>query len=225
MLRSGRVVTGVLTVLAALVLTGCSGGIGTTAGTAAVAPNENARASDEDLRQAGAVVTQVVAKKLPRIGDVVTDSQGWVFYRWDEDSAKPPTSNCDESCADTWPPIIVEDGDDLPTLRGVDPDDVGTVERDNGELQLTIGGWPMYRYAYDAEPGDWSGQAANGTWFVATKDGRKNLKQLQGPGDSAEGSEESQESQEQDTENSSDGGSGENETQSDDYGDGGSGGY
>ena len=72
-----------------------------------------------------------------------------------------------------------EDG--KPKLNGVDPDDVGTVTRADGTKQLTIGDWPVYRYAGDKKPGQWLGQNVGSKWFVIKPDGTKNLTCLPKP--------------------------------------------
>jgi predicted lipoprotein with Yx(FWY)xxD motif len=118
------------------------------------------------------LTTELVAKKLPRMGAVVTDQGGWVLYRFDKDTAKPSKSNCDGACARIWPPAVT---DGNPALTGVSAEKVGTVARADGGRQLTLGGWPLYRYAGDVQPGNWKGQAVNGTWFVSAPDGKKNL--------------------------------------------------
>jgi hypothetical protein len=41
--------------------------------------------------------------------------------------------------------------------------------------QLTVAGWPVYRYVGDKKPGTWRGQNVNGTWFVIKPTGAKNL--------------------------------------------------
>jgi hypothetical protein len=56
---------------------------------------------------------------------------------------------------------------------GVKQADIGTVERDDGSLQVTIGGWPVYRFSKDKKPGDTFGQGVGGTWFGVTPDGKK----------------------------------------------------
>ncbi|NUT94906.1 MAG: hypothetical protein HOY78_23075, partial [Saccharothrix sp.] len=40
-----------------------------------------------------------------KLGTVLTDKDGMTLYRFDKDSAKPPTSNCDGDCAKKWPPL------------------------------------------------------------------------------------------------------------------------
>ncbi len=109
---------------------------------------------------------------VARMGEVVKDEKGWVLYRFDKDTPDPSKSNCDGDCAKIWPPALT-DGE--PELDGVASDDVGTVERKDGTKQLTLGGWPVYRYIGDKKPGQWKGQGVGGTWFVVKPDGKKNL--------------------------------------------------
>ncbi|MFE9956646.1 hypothetical protein [Micromonospora sp. NPDC005299] len=130
------------------------------------APADKAPPSDVQLTD------ELVGKKLPRMGKVVTDQDGWVLYRFDKDSADPPQSNCVDKCAQVWPPALT---DGNPQLQGVSDDKVGTVTRQDGTRQITIGGWPVYRYIGDKKPGQWKGQGVGGTWFVVDPNGKKNL--------------------------------------------------
>jgi predicted lipoprotein with Yx(FWY)xxD motif len=118
------------------------------------------------------------AKTIAKMGKVVTDQNGWVLYRFDTDTAKPAKSNCVQKCAKIWPPAAT---DGNPKLTGVDPALVGTVSRDDGTMQITLNGWPLYRYVGDLKPGQWKGQNVGGTWFVAAPDGKKNLTCLPSP--------------------------------------------
>ncbi|MEV4200159.1 COG4315 family predicted lipoprotein [Micromonospora globbae] len=111
-------------------------------------------------------------KKVPRMGKVVTDQDGWILYRFDKDTADPSSSNCVDTCAEVWPPALT---DGNPQLSGVSDDKVGTITRQDGTRQLTLGGWPLYRYIGDKKPGQWKGQGVSGTWFVVAPDGKKNL--------------------------------------------------
>ncbi|MFD0318699.1 SCO0930 family lipoprotein [Streptomyces flavalbus] len=104
------------------------------------------------------------------IGDLVTDSAGRTLYRFDEDTAKPPKSNCDGDCATAWPPVPA---DDAAAGAGIDEAMLGEVTRADGTKQLTIGGWPAYRYAKDVNPGDTKGQGVKGTWYALAPDGKK----------------------------------------------------
>ena len=142
--------------------------------TAAAEPEATATAEAADQAAPADVrlTDQLIAKKLPRMGAVVTDQDGWVLYRFDKDSADPPSSNCVDKCAQVWPPALT---DGNPQLRGVSDDKVGTITRQDGTRQLTVGGWPVYRYIGDKKPGQWKGQGVGGTWFVIDPNGKKNL--------------------------------------------------
>ncbi|MBW1603611.1 hypothetical protein JJV70_16165 [Streptomyces sp. JJ66] len=104
------------------------------------------------------------------LGKVVTDSEGWTLYRFEEDSAKPPKATCEGDCASAWPPVPA---DDAKAASGMDAALVGSVERADGSKQLTLGGWPVYRYAKDTKPGDASGHGVGGTWNALAPDGGK----------------------------------------------------
>ncbi|WP_445525470.1 SCO0930 family lipoprotein [Streptomyces cyslabdanicus] len=105
-----------------------------------------------------------------RLGKVVTDSAGMTLYRFDDDTAKPPNSHCEADCATAWPPVPA---DDATAGAGIDKALLGQVTRADGTKQLTIGGWPAYRYAKDTKAGQTSGQGVNGKWFALAPDGKK----------------------------------------------------
>ncbi|MGW0562238.1 SCO0930 family lipoprotein [Streptomyces sp. NPDC003016] len=105
-----------------------------------------------------------------KLGEVVTDSRGFTLYRFDKDTAGPPKSNCEGDCAKAWPVVPAGGATAAP---GTDGSAIGEVARADGTKQLTVGGWPMYRFAKDTEPGDAKGQGVGGTWFAAAPDGKK----------------------------------------------------
>lgn len=95
-----------------------------------------------------------------------------VLYRFDEDSADPPASSCYGECATTWPPVTVEEKGSV-YLAGVPEQNIGAIRRQDGAVQLTVGGWPVYRFARDEKPGDLNGQGVGGTWFAVGPDGER----------------------------------------------------
>jgi predicted lipoprotein with Yx(FWY)xxD motif len=117
--------------------------------------------------------TKLTATKVARMGETVQDQDGFVLYRFDKDEDDPAKSNCNGDCAAIWPAALTNDGE--PELDGVDESLVGTVTRADGTKQLTLKGWPLYRYIGDKKPGQWKGQNVSGTWFVITPKGTKNL--------------------------------------------------
>ena len=115
--------------------------------------------------------TILTANSTAKLGTVVIDGLGWTLYRSDADSAKPPRSACLGSCTDEWPPVLMQAG--TPVYEGVDPADVGTITREDGRKQVTIGGWPVYRHATDSAPGAVDGQGAHSSWWAVTPTGGK----------------------------------------------------
>ncbi|MFG2297888.1 SCO0930 family lipoprotein [Streptomyces sp. NPDC048603] len=113
------------------------------------------------------------------IGALLTDSAGFTLYRFDPDTAKPPKATCEGDCAKAWPPVPAGD---VKAAQGQDPSLIGEVVRGDGSKQLTVGGWPAYRFAKDAAPGDTKGQGVGGTWFALAADGKKASKAPAGGG-------------------------------------------
>ncbi|RSM59864.1 hypothetical protein DMB66_26905 [Actinoplanes sp. ATCC 53533] len=137
---------------------------------------------DWALRNGGApdARTAPIAKKWVQLtagsaGDldpVVVNGAGLTLYRFDTDTASPSKSNCAGACAVTWPPLTVQQGGKI-FIDGIRKKDVGVVKRDDGTLQVTIKGWPAYRFAKDTQPGDTKGQGVGGVWFGLRPDGGK----------------------------------------------------
>ncbi len=179
--RALGVATGLLA-LAALATTACAqqvrntsgAGAGQVAATAPPAGQPVAAPSSAApvVEPVGITTDKLVATSIPKMGKVVTDAKGWVLYRFDKDTANPPKSNCYNACAQVWPPMLT---DGNPVLDGVDPANVGVITRDDGGRQLTLNGWPLYRYAGDPKPGAWKGQGVSHTWWVSDPTGKKNL--------------------------------------------------
>jgi predicted lipoprotein with Yx(FWY)xxD motif len=167
---------GALVALAALALSACapvddSSYASEVAGQTTTGSPE-APADEPVVKQEPDLTAKLVARKVPRMGKVVTDEKGWILYRFDADTADPPASNCNDDCERVWPPAYT---DGNPVVEGIQPDLVGTVTRDDGTRQLTIDGWPVYRYIGDKKPGQWTGQAVAAKWFVIAPTGKKNL--------------------------------------------------
>ena|SRR5689334_3390426 len=124
---------------------------------------------------APAPAAALTASPTDALGTVVVDGTGFTLYRFDKDKPKPSKSNCNGACAVQWPPALVESADAAKNVQldGVDRAVVGTVKRADGALQLTIGGWPVYRFSGDKQAGDTAGQGIGKTWFAVTPTGKK----------------------------------------------------
>lgn len=168
---------------ALLTMTACGGSDGDNANDKGVAPagdssslapgyGEGGSAGSDkaggDAAKTGPAGTLSLSNDA-KLGQIVTDSKGWTLYRFEEDTAKPPTSTCDGDCASAWPPVPASDAT---AASGMDASLVGQVTRDDGDSQLTLDGWPVYRYAKDAEPGDTTGHGVGGNWNALAADGK-----------------------------------------------------
>ncbi len=123
---------------------------------------------------------QLKASKAGNLDPVVVNGAGFTLYRFDPDTAKPSKATCNGDCAKTWPPVLVTPGSKV-FLAGIKKSAVGTVKRDDGTVQLTIGGWPTYRFSKDKKPGDILGQGVGGTWFGIAPNGQKAVAQNDKP--------------------------------------------
>jgi len=116
---------------------------------------------------------QLWATQTASLGIVTLDGAGRIVYRSDADGNNPPVSNCTGECAQHWVPVTVPEGQE-PELLGIKHDRVGTLRREDGALQVTLGGWPLYTMAGDQGDHDGTGaNGADGVWFAVTPSGEK----------------------------------------------------
>ncbi|OIJ89489.1 hypothetical protein BIV25_34130 [Streptomyces sp. MUSC 14] len=153
---------------------------GTNAGAAAVAPASSDPAASAPTASAPAdagdsggghkaTTTLLMAKAVKGMGTVVTDDKGMTLYRYDRDQATPSKWTCAGACTKTWMPVMVQGS--VRTM-GVEKSLLGTVHR-NGMKQVTLAGWPLYRYLGDSSAGQMNGQRMGGQWYAVTPTGHK----------------------------------------------------
>lgn len=116
-----------------------------------------------------ATTTLLMAKAVKGMGTLVTDDKGMTLYRYDKDQASPSKWTCAGACTKTWMPVMVQGS--VRTM-GVEKGLLGTVHR-NGMKQVTLAGWPLYRYMGDTSAGQMNGQRMNGQWYAVTPTGHK----------------------------------------------------
>jgi predicted lipoprotein with Yx(FWY)xxD motif len=104
------------------------------------------------------------------LGDYVAGTDGMALYVFLPDKGKD-TSQCTGDCAGNWPPLTVDDAADVTADDGV-TGELGTVARDDGSLQVTLGGDPLYHYVADQTAGDVKGQGVNDVWYLASAAGK-----------------------------------------------------
>ncbi|MFC0108083.1 hypothetical protein [Kibdelosporangium aridum] len=125
----------------------------------------------KDVGKAAAPGTTVLkAMDVKPFGKVLADAKGFTLYRFEKDGVNPKTSTCNGECAKLWPPVKAEDNI---VAEGIDKSLIGSVTRDDGTKQLTVGGWLVYNYAKDTAPCQSNGEGVGGTWFVSAPDGKK----------------------------------------------------
>jgi predicted lipoprotein with Yx(FWY)xxD motif len=113
---------------------------------------------------AGTTVTTGTAEPY---GTVLTDGTGMTLYVFFEDSGG--RSMCYDACAENWPPLLTTA--EPVGSGGAEGGLLGTLERDDGTLQVTYDGQPLYRYTADSEPGDVRGFGSGNLWYPVTPDG------------------------------------------------------
>jgi predicted lipoprotein with Yx(FWY)xxD motif len=116
---------------------------------------------------------QLWAAQTPALGTITLDGAGRIVYRSDADGNNPPVSRCTGECALRWVPLTVSEGQE-PDLLGIKTEHFGTFRREDGALQVTLAGWPLYTVAGDQGGHDGSGShGAEGLWFAVTPTGEK----------------------------------------------------
>ncbi len=97
------------------------------------------------------------------LGSFVVGPRGYTLYIFTNDEAG--VSNCVDQCAENWPPFTVLASDVLVAGAGIGGE-LGTIERADGSLQVTLDGMPLYYFVTDTAVGDATGEGAGDVWFV-----------------------------------------------------------
>jgi predicted lipoprotein with Yx(FWY)xxD motif len=100
------------------------------------------------------------------IGDYLVDSKGMTVYYFLRDT--DAKSNATAAIVKIWPVFYAANVVPQPPLLA---GDFRTITRDDGTMQTTYLGWPLYYYAQDQVAGDTTGQQFNNMWFVVTSTG------------------------------------------------------
>jgi predicted lipoprotein with Yx(FWY)xxD motif/plastocyanin len=95
------------------------------------------------------------------IGNYLVDAKGMTLYYFTKDEAGK--SNATAIIIANWPVFHTTDFI-LPS--GINASDFGNITRDDGTMQTTYKGWPLYYFIKDKVSGDTAGQGVNGVWFV-----------------------------------------------------------
>lgn len=145
-----------------LLLAACSGA------EAEVTTEAPAAATDQAAPAVEQPATIDVLAGNSSLGDVLVGPDGRTLYGFTNDVAA--ASTCYGTCVDAWPPVIVPV--DWTAGPGLDFGIFATTVREDGQLQLVAGQWPLYYFAGDAAPGDIEGQGSGDVWFAVDLGGR-----------------------------------------------------
>lgn len=139
---------------------------GDTIGEGAMTEAPAAQESPADVRM-GAMVEM---RRQDPYGAFLTDAEGMSLYNFEADTSA--TSTCYDACAEAWPPLLT---DGAPVAgEGTDPALLSTTERRDGTTQVVYGGWPLYYYEDDRQPGDVTGQDIEeygAEWYLVSPQG------------------------------------------------------
>ena len=157
-------------------------GAGGTIATQTTTATDDSPASEDDAaalaeRPDGEEGLRVPAQRAQIVADesdfgrVLFDANGQVIYVFEIDGRDQ--SNCtSEECVEAWPPVLTEE---QPTAgAGVDAGLLGTIRRDDGKLQVTYDGRPLYFYEHEV-PGEIKCHNVDlhgGLWWVVTPSGK-----------------------------------------------------
>jgi predicted lipoprotein with Yx(FWY)xxD motif len=118
--------------------------------------------------------TEVMALSSPHYGKVLYDKDHFALYVFSADRGS--TSTCYGACSSAhggWPPLLTKGA---PHVMGLNASLLGTTKRNDGSLQVTYAGHPLYY---------WSGDTAHsifcqhvnlhgGYWYVVNPNGTPN---------------------------------------------------
>jgi predicted lipoprotein with Yx(FWY)xxD motif len=99
------------------------------------------------------------------IGKYLTDAEGKTLYWFKMDSVG--VSACSGPCVEKWPLYYRET---VAPAEGLAAGDFATITREDGKMQTTFRGYPLYYWVGDATAGDVKGQGVKDVWYVVDPD-------------------------------------------------------
>lgn len=138
---------------------GVYGGRGETGSTQAA---ESEAGGGSEVAPGGDGVVAVATS--PDLGRILVDSKGFTLYDFHKD--KGTESACYGACAGVWPPLTTSGRPQA--TSGAESGMLGTTKREDGTLQVTYAGHPLYTYVGDDAPGQARGNKIDlngGYWY------------------------------------------------------------
>ncbi len=153
---TARTISGLI--LVAVLAAACSS-TATAAPAASTPPAASTAPVASTPPAASAAAGVLVNMATTGLGPVLVGPNGLTLYTHAGDSAT--ASTCTGACATAWPPLAVPTGSNATGGTGV-TGAFATLTRDDGTLQVTYNGLPLYGWKNDAKAGDTTGQGVNG---------------------------------------------------------------
>lgn len=96
-------------------------------------------------------------------GAYLVGAKGMTLYTFPADSLNK--SVCNDKCAEAWPPLTVDSADAVKADEDI-PGTLATITRDDGKLQVTYNGQPLYYWYKDEKAGDMTGDRVGHIWWI-----------------------------------------------------------
>jgi predicted lipoprotein with Yx(FWY)xxD motif len=160
---------------AALVVAGCGGGGGdsSSSGSGSVYGNGGGSSTSEEKSASGGGEAAVISlASVGDLGKILVESKGITVYDFHKDKGGVPS--CYGACAQAWPPVVTSGAPQ--TGNGASASMVGTVERNDGTMQVTYAGHPLYTFVEDVKPGEANGNdvsAFGAEWYALMGNGQE----------------------------------------------------
>jgi predicted lipoprotein with Yx(FWY)xxD motif len=103
-------------------------------------------------------------------GQILTDANGVAVYALTKDTQNGTASACvDQACTSQWKPVTTQAA---PVAgQGVVQNLLGTITRQDGTMQVTYNGWPLYYLISETTSGTTNGQGMENEWFLLSPSG------------------------------------------------------
>jgi predicted lipoprotein with Yx(FWY)xxD motif len=160
---AGSLIAAVLAVSACSAANANGGGMATGTQSANVSTTMTPTAMAAPASMTGHSKGGLMRTEHTMAGTLLANPHGMTVYYYSVDKKGSGVSDCTGACAAEWPPVIAP----VRIPAGIKlPGKVGFIVRAGGVHQVTIDGYPVYRYAGDHAPGDTNGDGIGGVWHV-----------------------------------------------------------
>lgn len=103
------------------------------------------------------------------LGKIIVGANGLTLYHYTDDHGT--VVKCSGACAAQWPPVLIPKTAKPVAGAGITASKLGTVRRPDGTVQVTYGGYALYRFAGDTKKGQVNGQGVEKEWYAIAPSG------------------------------------------------------